>query len=159
MDTNAIAALALIVSIFSFVVSSLRLWEAREKLRLDLATKRYDVFDATQTFIAAAICAITEGESLKQKTVLDFREAQEKAFFLFNDDSVLNKFFAQLEEASRNANSLSTKSRAFEQSNLRPEHPQRIKLAEELQHEYQWLLAQVAESKKLFSKYLSFRYY
>jgi hypothetical protein len=107
---NAVPWIALAVSAFSLCFTGLATWTNREKLRLDLYNRRFDVFSRTLDFYHALLgweptelekrtTSLRESEQLRlaQKA---FIKASREAQFLFRDDSGIKTELEQIHKDS-----------------------------------------------------------
>jgi hypothetical protein len=108
--SNAVPWLALIVSVASALFTAAAVWISRERLRLDLYNRRFDVYSRTLDFCHAlfdwrptdlekATSSLKDSPKLKQSQRA-FLKASREAQFLFDDKSGIHK---RLEQIHRDA--------------------------------------------------------
>ena len=100
-STNLVPWVALAVSVASLCFAGAAWWTSREKLRLDLYTRRFDVYSRTLDFYHAILewspadpgktsASLQESSELR-KAQTAFIKASRESQFLFDDDSGVHK--------------------------------------------------------------------
>jgi hypothetical protein len=124
--------------------------ERRFRLRLDLYEERFRIYQAVSDFIGNVISGNFDGEHLNAtQKMIEFESARDKAFFLFQGDTDLLEYLAQLKQEANNYSII--RHQAKEQA--QPGGP----ASKERDQKLNWFFEQQNSLRQKFVRHLSFK--
>jgi hypothetical protein len=134
----------LVLGISVAIVAWLQWWIALNKLRLDLFDRRYKVYDATRTFLAA----ILREAKFTNSQLFEFYAGTSDAEFLFGADVV-----EHVAKIRKRALHLQTAQTLYEPLPVGDERSKHVQAAHD---DLSWLTDQITAITKTFAPYLGF---
>ena len=134
----------ILIAIWASYIAYQQVRTAREKFKLDLFEKRFQVFSGARCLLSKIL--VTANVDLE--ALFEYRGAIAEASFLFGEDIT-----EYLEEIYRRALRLHTLHQTMDPL---PRGDERSRLASEISNELKWLNEQLPELKKRFAPYLKF---
>jgi len=141
------AFITLVVGLIASFVAYLQYKTNRDKLRLDLFSKRLEAFEKLQEYLVAVM---REGR-VEDKSLSILAEARYKSRFLFGPE--IEKYFEELWSKAVDMRTLFA--RLYGPNSL-PVGPERGIICEQEGALLKWKTKQLTESEALYSKYMRF---
>lgn len=124
--------------------------ERRFRLRLDLYEERFRIYQAVSEFIGNVISGTFDGDHLNAtQKMIEFESARDKAFFLFQGDTGLLDYLAQLKQEANNYSIIRQQAKVQAQ----PGGP----ASKERDQKLNWFFEQQKSLRDKFIKHLSFK--
>ena len=143
-DIDFWKGVTILVAVFAAYVAYHQSRTAREKFKLGVFDKRFQVFAGARKFLSL----ILQRAKIDLASLFDYRAAIGEASFLFGDD--LTDYLGEID---RRALHLYTLHETIEPL---PSGAERSRLASEISDELRWLTEQLPELKKRFGRYMRF---
>ena len=136
--------LTVLVAIFAVYIAYQQFRLQRERIKLDLFEKRFQVFAASRKLLSIILI----DASLDLKDLFEYRGAVAEATFLFGED--ITGYLEEIDKKALRMHSL------HEKLNGIPPGEERSKIVEEKHEALRWLTDQLPELKRRFAPYLKF---
>lgn len=139
------AVLTPLVAVFVSYIAWQQHRTNKEKLKLDLFDKRFDVYDATKKYLSK----ITAEGNVSNDDLADFLIATNKSYFLFGQDieKYLNELYLKGVDLNYTQKQIRS-GRLIDEANT--------KVVEKDHETFTWLTDQLTKSKSVFGKYMRF---